>query len=285
MSVPFKELAGSPVELFGPEGMKVQRRLVVAWEDRHRLVAELLGDGYQFGGSPPAGYPGHSGVVAVAVRLEPWSDVPDAQQPFRDVATRLNSYTGRYAQLVVEYELLDTTAGRADLPEPPVNTFLTYRMDFGGEYLALGGQSLRWQSDANLPVPPDALPTIRLPITEHHVTWHRVLRPPWGAIRACTGTVNASTFLGAPAETLLFDGAVARKKFLGLAVLRRPEFCWQVQYVFRERAIKSGGVVHGWNHRYRGLPANAPGWDRLVDANGEALYRQSDFAALFQFAP
>ena len=59
---------------------------------------------------------------------------------------------------------------------------------------------------------------------------------------------------------------------------------WRIGYLFREKAIKTaGGSVVGWNHAYRSLPADDPGWDELVDANGNRPYVSSDFSELFQF--
>lgn len=283
MSVPFKELPGSPVETFGAEGLRAQRRVLVAWEDRHRMVLELLGDGQQFGGLPSAGYPACSAAIAAEVRLEPWPPAPDDQGPFADITVQLNSYSGKFAQIVVDYELLDTSHARRDLPQAQQGTLLSYRMDFGGEYLTLAGETLRWESDPTIPVPAAAVPTIRVPVSEHHLTWHRAVNPPWEAMRSCAGTVNQSAFLGAPAETVLFEGATADKRFLGIDGLRLPAFGWQITYVFRERTIKAGGSTFGWNHRYRPLPQDFPGWDRLVDQRGQPLYRTSDFTPLFQF--
>jgi len=142
MAVAFKELAGSPVETYTPEGMKAQRRILVAWEDRHAMVAELLGDEFEFGGRPQAHYPNRNGVVAMDVRLEPWPECPDEQGAFSDITTDLNSYSGKYTQIVVDYELLDMTGSRPDLPDVEADTFLIYRMDFGGEYIELPGHSL-----------------------------------------------------------------------------------------------------------------------------------------------
>jgi len=281
MTIAFQELAGSPHETFTPDGLRAERRLVVAWEDRHALVAQLLGEGYEFGGGQPAAYPERSGVVAVQVAVEPWPAAPDEQGPFSDVTTDLNRYQGKFAQLTVVYELLDAVLARGDLPAPVQGTFLTYRMEFGGEYVRVPGHGLRWESDAALPVPPEAVPTLRVPVVEHLVTWHRVPAPPWAAIRALTGTVNATAFLGAAAETVLFDGATAVKQFLGISAQQQPQFGWRLTYVFRERAIKAGGGVCGWNHRYRSLPAGNPGWDKLTDAAGQTLYPLADFAPLF----
>jgi hypothetical protein len=284
MTIAFRELAGSPLETFAPEGMKAQRRLVAAWEDRHALVAELLGQGYALGGPAPAAYPGRPRVSAARVRVEPWPPSPDNQGAFTDVAAQLNSYSGQFALLTIDYELFEEDAARGDLPSIEPDTFLTYRMDFGAEYEQWPAQALRWVSDPSLPVPPDAVPVLRVPLAEHHVTWHRVLNPPWAAIRQCVGTVNGAAFLGAAAETVLLDGATAEKQFLGVNELHVPQYGWRINYVFREKAIWVGESVCGWNHRFRHVPHASPGWDRLTDAAGGAVYRATDFAPLFLFA-
>jgi hypothetical protein len=283
----FKELAGSPVETYGPDGMQAERRLLCAYEDRQAVVAALLGNADILGGLGRAEYPGCPGVLAMRVRVEPFEKRPDEQGPFNDLTADLNSYSGQFVELVVNYEMLDADAHRPDLPMPEPGTVLTYRMTFAGEYLRLPSHGLAWQSAATLPVAPDAVPTLRLPIVEHHVTWHRVVQPPWEAIRECVGAVNNDLFLGAAAETLLCDGAKADRELAGFDDLHAPQCAWRIIYVFREKAIKvldatAGPVVYGWNHAYHALLAS-PGWDRLVDADGNCLYRTADFATLFSF--
>ena len=282
MTIAFKELAGSPTEDFGSDGLRAQRQFLCAWDDRQRLVQQALGDGYEFGGTGRAQYPDKPGIVAVRARCEPFAD--DVQPQVLDQLTEgLNSY-GSFAKVTVNYELL-VPADRPDLPEVEDGTFLTYRMDFGVEVERLPSHSLSWVDEYEAPVPPQSVPTIRVPVVEHHVTWHRVVNPPWAAIRNCVATVNNAAFMGAAAATVLLDGATAEREFIRIDDLGHPELGWRLGYVFREKAVKSGdGNVVGWNHRYRSLPAGDPGWDELVDAAGERLYRSSDFATLFQFA-
>jgi hypothetical protein len=173
---------------------------------------------------------------------------------------------------------------RDDLPVPPPDTLVTYRMNFGGQAMTLPSYNLRWQLEGSVPVAPDAVPCLRVPITEHQITWHRVASPPWDAIRTCQGAVNADVFLGAAAETLLFDGASATPEFVGFDAQNEPQFAWRLVFVFREKAIKlmqaDGESTFGWNHAYRGLPPDSA-WDRLVDEQGNTLYREADFAMLF----
>ena len=282
MSVPFKELAGSPQESYGPDGMKAQRRLLCAWEDRQALVRKLLGDGYDFG-ARRAGLPAGRAVVAMRVAVAPFESRPDHQPRFDDVTRHVNGYSGQYAELTVEYELLDANRSRRDLPEPEPHTFLTYRMDSWGQYLALAQQSHVWQSHPDVAWPAAAFPSIRIPHPQHRVQWHRVLDPPWEAIRQCVGCVNAAEFLGAPAETLLLEGIAADHEFIALDAFQEPAYAWRLQYVFREKAVKYGGGVYGWNHAFRPLPATTPGYERLCDGNGAGLYATADFARLFRY--
>jgi hypothetical protein len=284
MAISFKELDGSPTESFGVDGPKAQRRILVAWEERHAMIAELLGQGYQSGGTSPASYPLWANALAMAVRLEPWPSCPEDQGAFDDVASQLNSYSDQYARITIDYELLYASASRGDLPQPDSGTVLTYRMDCGGEQAIVSGEGLQWVADASLPVPPEVIPVVRVPIAEHHLTWHRVISPPWDAIRNSLGTVNDDTFLGAAAETLLLDGVTADKQFLGIDDFQQPQFGWRIGYVFREKTIHWGGNTYGWNYAYCCLPQNSPAWDKLVDSQGESLYRTSAFGPLFQLA-
>jgi len=282
MTVSFREFAGSPVETCGPEGMEAQRVLLCAWNDRHALVEQLLGDGYEFGGGSRAQYPGRPDVVAMRTRCEPFTDdlVP---QVLDKLTEGLNRYHG-FAKVTVDYELL-VASQRSDAAAVQDGTFLAYKQSCDYEQLTMPEDSLAWQDKPGTEVPAEAVPQIRVPIVEHHFTWHRVVNPPWQAVRNCIGTVNAAAFLGAGAGTVLFDGAAARPEFLRMDNLARAELAWRIEYLFREKAVKTGdGDIVGWNHAYRPLPADDPGWDLLADAAGNRLYRSADFQQLFQFA-
>ena len=281
MTIAFQELDGSPREVFSPEGIVAERRLVVAWEDRHALVAQLLGEHYALGLPPPGGYPGRSGVLAVEVRVEPWPAEAEARAAMSDPTVELNSYSGRWALVTVDYAMPDRDPGRGDLPSVSAHTYLTYRMELAGQTIRVPGETLRWETDGAIPVPVEAIPPLRVPIVEHQITWHRAPLPPWSAIRNAAGCVNAQPFLGAPPETILFDGAIARRQFIGIDAEGTAAFGWRLTYVFRERAIKTPGGIAGWNHAFRSLPASSPGWDRLTTLDGRPFYAAVNFAGLF----
>ena len=285
MSLLFKELAGSPVETFMLEGMKAQRRLLCAFEDRYTLVGTLLGGSTP--DRPQVAYPGQPAVVATRIRVEPFEKRPDNQGTFDDLTANLNSYSGQFVEVIVQYDMVGDDGQPPRPPETDPTVWLTYRMRLGREDLVLPAGALRWSGDPSAPAPADAVPVLRIPITEHFVTWHRVADPPWSAIRACTGAVNNGLFLGAAAETVLFAGAKADRRFAGLDDQQQAVCGWRVTFVFREKTIHAlGGDRHGeavgWNHGYR-VATGTPGhWERLVDENGCTLYPAVDFAALFR---
>lgn len=281
MTIAFRELDGSPHERFSPDGMTAQRRLVVAWEERHALVAQLLGEQYALGLPQAGSYPGRSGVEVVEVRVEPWPAEAEPRAAMSDPTSEVNGYSGRWALLTIDYALPDREPGRSGLPAVSAHTYLTYRMELAGQTIRVAGQALRWQTDGALPVPAEAIPPLRVPVIEHQITWHRAPLPPWSAIRNAAGCVNAQTFLGAPPETILFDGAIARRQFIGIDLQGTAAFGWRLTYVFRERAIKTPGGIVGWNHAFRSLPAAAPGWDRLMTLDGRPFYAAVDFGGLF----
>ena len=298
MAVKFKELAGSPVETFGPEGMGAERKFLVEWNVRRDFVEELLGDEFTFGGTSLMDYPGTEGIKCMRLRLESFANNPDHQGEFTDIATDINAYTSEIrcggfdnpCLVTAQYEVL-VPADRGDLPTPEEGTFLTYRMDFGGHYIEAPAVGCYWQASPFTPVPPaQALgQTVRVPVVEHHITVHRMINPPWQAISDLVGTVNLNApFLGAAQEQILFDGCNAEKEFTWAGNFLEPQFGWKLSYVFREMRNKAFGAdktTIGWNHTYRFLPLASAGWDRLVTFSDLSLaYEQGNHLPLFQFA-
>lgn len=279
MSVPFKELGGSPVEEYSLSGFRAKRRFLIAWEDRNAFATEVLGIATAYGGSTRVHYPGKTSVFAVRLRYEPFDpDNPDAQS-LSNLTAGLNSYSNSFAKATVDYETVSDN-DRDDSPTSESGTQLTYRMRFAAETEPLLARGWNWEDTPSLALPDDLELTRRIPITEHHLTWHQVVNPPWETIQQLQGTVNAAAFLGCPPETLLFEGAEANKLYRAGLESGPSAFCWQIHYLFRQRALKHAGAVYGWNHAYRPAP---PGWVRLT--NGAApLYDLADFSPLFQSA-
>lgn len=254
MTVPFKELSGSPKENYGPSGMTAQRQLICPWQDRNTFVQEILGDGYQFGGQNPVAYPDVSSVLAVKVAVEPLTD-DMIRQELGELTEGLNAYQG-FAKVTVTYETVTTTALASDIAIAPL-TYLTYRMKLDYETVTFPGGNLYWPGNLEATFPTAAQGTLRLPVTHHRLTWHRVVNPPWTAIRQTSGTWNNAAFLGAAAGTLLFDGANADREFLSISELNEPQYGWNIEYAFRENP--------------------------LALQSGQTLFRTADFSRLLQF--
>jgi hypothetical protein len=295
MSVPFTELSGSPEEKWSMAGFSATRKLLCVWEARNALIRELLGDNEEFAGATAASYPGRSDIRVTDVNVVPWEKSPDSEE-FTDVANQMNTYTGQLAQLTVGYQWM--IAGSGALPNPrsmdvEPDTFLTYNRKIGGEYVTLPGRHIQWSDDPDIPVPKDALPTLRIPITEHHFTWNRVTRPPETAMANVAGKINATKWAGYSAETMLFDGGTMKREFVGfpendpVAGGQGSWGTWEVNYVFRQKVMGNNfsnfneaiGEVFGWQHTWR-VDGDFSGYGRLESPNGKGLYREASNAEL-----
>ena len=232
--------------------MKAVRTLLCAWDDREAVIEQLLGDGYEFGGSSRAPYPGKPNVVAMRTRCEPLTDDLVPQQ-LQSLTEGLNCYNG-FAKITVYYELL-VTSERADAPEVIEGTFLTYSQDRDYEVVPMADDSLTWQDEPTAGIPEEAIPQVRVPIVEHHLTWHRVVSPPWDAIRRCVGTVNDAEFLGAAAGTVLFDGCTTEPEFLRIGELAQAELASRIEYIFPVPTVRYAVVDQQIDDHITGIVA------------------------------
>jgi hypothetical protein len=279
MSIPFKELGGSPQEQYNSEGFRAKRTFLIAWEDRDAFAVEVLGLVGDEGAKGAVYYPGKPSAAAIKVRYEPFDpDNPDAKE-IPDLTSGLNSYSNSFAKATVEYQTV-TARDRLDGPLNEEGTHLTYRMLFEAELEPIIARSWHWADIPSIGLPEDQALVKRIPVTVHHLTWYQVIKPPWDVIHDCQGTVNSTEFLGCPPGTLLFEGAEANKLFRAGLDEGPAAFCWQIHYVFREKSIKHDGQVYGWNHAYR---ENPPGWAEPTHG-ADRLYDAGDFAPLFQSA-
>lgn len=306
MTIAFKELSGSPTERYGANGIRAHRKVLCAWNDRQNLVIELLGDGYEFGGVLRAEYPDNSGLVAMDVSIEPFHPKPDEQGEFTAIDQEINAYTatGQFAQVDIDYELLvDNLYGgglqRPDMPTPQENTFLTYDMNLSTDIMDISNATMYWEAEGGglgdaVTERPDVLPGLRIPVSEHRLTWHRVIYPPWTAISEIRGCVNATTFCGYPAETVLFEGSTHRMTFTTFNGAGQTLWAHEMTYLFREKThvnyrpirdplTDESKQIMGWNHAFRTKPVVNSGWLRLLNYRQRPTYRLADFAALFQY--
>ena len=284
MSTWFRELAGSPKERFAEGGMAATRIFLCNYSERYAFVRDILGSGYGIGGTSGVVYPGMTNVRPTRVQTEPFTDDVQ-QQTLATLEDGPNTYAS-FAKVTVEYQTTVATlpgGGTITLQE---RTWLTYRAGGAAEAVVVTGENHKWNDDESRANDPDLLVMQRIPVVEHHLTWHNVLIPPKAAIDADVGKVNSAAWHGFTAETMLFDTWDAEKEFALLDDNSEVVTTWMLTYVFRERQVQlPNNAVGGWNHYYRTKPQAKMGWDILKDVNGNRPYRGSTtFDSLFQYA-
>lgn len=322
MPIPWIELDGSPTESFGRQGIKATRNVLCPWDQRRDGVAEILGQGYVFGGESVGflPYPDINQVVAVNVNIVPFHDKTVLQPENEDLSEFLQQYQSP-AKITINYELIETEAREMEeLPAPEIDTFLTYSVDIGGEtilvpvrglgwtdtrtdvwgngtledYVAAGGDDLARSRAAEFPKVPseqnrmreeDTHTTKRVTLVEHHLDWHRVAYPPYLTMRKKAGKVNKVRFLGGEPHTMLFMGATVERQFYLPWGINQYNPFYKVSYLFSEKLIhETDTKLFGWNTKFRSDPAAARRWVEAVDANGNLLYPMTELDSLFSYA-
>lgn len=127
-------------------------------------------------------------------------------------------------------------------------TMLTHNISIGGEYIQFTNErKLNWSVITNSTIPSTYanVGTVQngtanfgfvLPTIEHQITWHRIVSPPFEAIRARLGTVNSDliefvTGKILPHTFLLLGAEISRD------ILSDGTKAWNVSYRFSERRI------------------------------------------------
>lgn len=284
MSIAFEELAGSPRIRVSAAGVEAVRSFRVAWADWTPLVRALVGVHRAVGQATqfvsPLGFPGLPHLTVIDVAVEPFDpERPDGTN-LVSLGARTNAYAaGALVTATYRTQLDDPRGGRADAPRVPTGTYLIYTAELGLEAATLPARVWNWRLDGDPKLPEDQGPTLYEPTGTHQLTWLRVPRPPWAAIRATRGKLNATSFLGAPPQTLLFAGARAAREFEFLEEVP----VWRVEYTFLERVRRqASGAWVGWNHHFRQEPEGDEHWLEIEDESGRAPYATADFAPLFE---
>jgi hypothetical protein len=284
MPVPFQELDGSPRFKVTESGTTATRRFLVAWSQWPAFARELVGSYRVVAGEFTFTFPSHmllGNLIVADLAVDPWPEEHITSGPLAGLASSPNDYP--YAVVTAHYRTLydHDNQPRDSLPGVPEGTILTYSGDLGAEYLTVPGRVWHWDAPpANPQVPDDIQPGLLLPSGAYRLSWRRVPLPPWDAIRDLRGKVNAASFIGSPAETVLFLGARATREF---QFLEEGGF-WRLEYSFLENTKElAGGGLAGWNHYYKETAVGGEHWVRVLDAAGNPPYRSGDFTALFQF--
>ncbi len=282
----------SPIEDYGPDGMKATREFVVEWADRREFLNELLGTGAEFAGTPQSQYPDLKGVFAVRVNIRPFtSDV--VQECHDDIELNLNSYKS-LAVVTVQYDSVDPVKW----PDPEIlppgefnpGVWLSYRATGGVEAMVVEGRGLKWKAtspgdDATPIAEADIHLVQQIPITNHLLTFHRVHSPPFTAMRNFLGSVNSARdnpIKGIETETLLFAGWSLDREFIFPVDFDDPKAGWRLSYTFSEKRVTiAPNRIGGWNHLYRTTPKDEAGWARVQGRLSDPYPGVSDWDALF----
>jgi hypothetical protein len=291
MTVVFKELADSPEEDYGPDGLKARRHVLVDYDDRVAFLQEIFGTDYARVTATRSGnakYPGHSFVVVSRLRMRPYASPPDLQLDdelvevaFDDIETNINTYAGKLMEVNIDYEVLDSSSDD-NLPDPELLTYLTWRREIGGEFMTMPGMKLKFKTNAGNQVPEESIPALRVPIVNHVLEWHRVNNPPWATIQskvgkvhvASQGSTNPVKFLGAADRRVLFVGSSASRQIYGFDDVGTIQYGWRLTYNFAEKNITWGANTYGWQDTY---DPTAGTFDQLLDSNNNPIYPETDF--------
>lgn len=285
--IAFDELEGSPEIDFHDRGIVATRRFVVAWDAAYAFVQELSGVHLEVGGQVVftgfVPFPGDRWptLVCEAARVQPL----DPTKPDGANLLSLTNATNRYengALVTATYRTLHFDAGSRPPNPPPVpsETFLTYEVSFGTQFLATPSQTWIWESGE--PVGSETNIAVLQPSIAHHLTWHRVRRVPYATISELMGGVNQGPFLGKGAETLLLSGARIRTEFH----VAEETALARVEYSFQERNNGTLAAPYGWNHFHRPKTVGGTHWQKVKAAQSpqDSPYaKKVDFSPLFQY--
>lgn len=173
-----------------------------------------------------------------------------------------------------------------DIPQPDLGNTgeLVMRSRSSMQVLLLPSDFFAYESNTDREktgkVPPkDGLEgRIFIPTTEYQLQWYYVDEPPiklWD--EGYVGRVNESTFLGAEAETILFEGYDLEPS---TQFQITDPFAFTLTLHMRKRRIVDGEEIRGWNHEL-----HREGWERvqMKDSSGEFRnrYLTVDFSSMF----
>jgi hypothetical protein len=247
----------------------------VPWDDLAAFATSIFppsqiisGNLYQYLGQA---FPGWPNLRCTNLKIIP----VNAGDLIANVAPAISpvlDYTGTSIKLPV-YNHAHVELTYENLKNQPVNDtdpvpYLTHRWSIGGEVITLGRGGSVWDKllykTETVPVLPsdptyrnwvgrqvdeDTKAHVLIAQIEHEVTWPRVVRPPFTAIRNCIGHVNSSQLnfiTGQVAvETLLFPGAQVQTQ-----VMSDGTYAMEMVYRFSEKRVfaMDQDAPGGWNH-------------------------------------
>lgn len=280
-----------------PTSGTVTTSLIINWANVPALLAEVF---------PPS-----SAVTPFAAELDPYFGIFRANRlTFKNLSNLTTNLTGTgvanfgKARVTITYSSVQIEPPQdqdeADADGDPV-PFLTHSLGIGGEYITFGTENqLYWKPGSGARVAGTQGIDAGFPITqiEHQIHWHRVLRPPFDAIRFRTGKINrtAMKFATGTAKpgTMLFLGAEMSRD-----IMSDGARAWDVTYRFSERTYSNSSKIEDW--KFDDAISNGNNditdeyitwnhfWDDensefrvLWDANNNPMFETAVMSALFE---
>ena len=306
----FTLLGGYPTYKIEHGGMSAERRGILPWNKLDQFVKETLPPSTYAGGNytflKGAKFPNRDNLRACSLDIKPFVDKarslepngPDYVHDYWDVTIYYKSDNDPYFSHNWSSGGEVFTVAESALCWDNILPTLTTTGGFGwsldvfqsGLNTSVNLTGTNAQADGNLgivrgvrPAQSDKLtPRMLVPHIEHQVTWHRVMRPPYTAIRACLGKVNgpkiyklddvaAQAALTTPvvvvagtekpdSDVVNFrTGPVPREclLFTGCQINRIVQvdgnWSYELVYKFSERQVEAQDQYSkgGWNHFFR----------------------------------
>jgi hypothetical protein len=263
ITVPYDELHDTLSENIDMGGLKAEKTFRVAWDDRIAFYQAVCGYVTVTGGvggtitqRVPLQYPELPNLYASAIEMTP-------EGASRDGALQI-AYD--WAIIKVTFQTVPWNFSGADDPDSFTDgQWRTESIEMGGEILSFPAQAYKYQANPGVKVTQPVgriVPTMNLTITQYQCAYI-----PYANIFTLIGNVNASTFYGADAGTMLFLGgqSEAETNIIGFRTQK-------LTYKFSYRSIP-------WN---KFLLPTGNGFDTLVEqSSGNTVYPSGDFTPLF----
>jgi hypothetical protein len=234
------------------------RTLVCAWTDRVALINLLRGAVLQQSPSvlqftPPAAYPDAPWLFVDTIDVE---GIPGET----GLNVGVNGLVGyKYARIRVTYRSLSYAEGTETG---------AFSVDFGSEWLTLSSAtpSLKFTDGSAEDVSTDLNPSLRITTIAFRQARNNLPSIPVPLIVSATDTVNSSSFQGADAGKVKFDGASSQRR-----IFSNGSPGWDMTYAFTYRSV-------GWNVAYDPVG----GWRPIkLKATGQPPFGSFDYNQLF----
>ena len=266
----FRLMAGYPTFNITAQGdIRGLRRGLLPWGELDDFVTLVMPQNVVVGTAMfsflGASFPGRPFLRVTGIDAKPYVD--------RTTAIDFNNdYKHEWWDVTLTYEFLKNQPVISGDPIP----FLVHRWSVGGDVFQADNQGLQWDNRVlkgqTVPTssPPGIVwkytdilavacqprdlrngPRIITPHIEHEITWPRVPKPPFTAMKKLVGKVNESPISFATGiihtECLLYNGSQVE-----MTALSNGDRCWNLTHRFSERQVdaEDQNEFGGWNHFY-----------------------------------